>query len=605
MKHLSLLLGMTVLLCIKVPAQLNKFTTGYQHPQEMTRWMQSVAADHKEQTALHLAGKTWSGLPVYILEIGAEAGQQQKTKPAVFVAANFEGSQLLGSEAAVWLIRDLLDHPERSSELTWYVLPVGNPEAAASFFSSPLRFNQRNLRPYNDDMDDQTDEDPAEDLNGDGYVTLMRVKDPAGTLIPDSADGRLLRKADAAKGQRGLYRILTEGLDNDGDGKFNEDGTGGTNNGISFPHLFKHHHPGSGEWPGQEEEVYGVMKFFTDHPEIGLVMVYGSTNFCLQPPKSGRKGQASLSSLKIPRRYAGMLNADPDQTYSMSEVKEMMKAIVPPGTPVDDAMVAGMLGLGPVVNPLPKDLAWYKQFSGDYRTFLKKQKQPLNRLDPAAAEDGSFELWAYYHQGLPVFSQDFWGVPVWNKTKQDSAKKPDPQKSFLAYTDSLQEGKGFVNWTPFQHPDLGLVEIGGVVPWADRLPPGDSITRLLSRQVPWVYELAGHLPRLTIDTLSIEHQGAGVYRLEVWVRNESKLPFPTAMGSRNGTPPPAVLTIGGKELEWMQGLQRTPLKDLDAQGVKKLSWLLRIRDKQDLTIQIKAMNAYGSVKTIQTGGTRS
>ena len=621
MKKICLLILITGCFALLTSAQSQNQDSPYLKPDQIDMAIQQLAKAHPDQTALHLIGKSWSGLPVYVLEVGNETRQKERNHPAVFVAANFEGSNPLANSGALWLIRDLLKKPDQFAGLTWYILPSGNPEALLSYFNSPLVQNERNLRPWNDDMDDQTDEDPAEDLNGDGYITQMRVKVPDGTMVPDSADARIMKRADLSKGQRGIYKLYTEGIDNDRDGQYNEDGIGGTNNGISFPHLFQYHHASSGEWPGQEAEVFGVLKFFTDHPEIALVMYYGQSNYCLQPPQSGRKGEANLSSLKIPRRFAAMLNADPEKTYSMSEVKEMVQAIVPPGTVVDDSMIASMMDLGQVVNPLAKDLKIYTDLSKDYKAWLKKNGGEQKRLDPEDAKDGSFELWVYYHQGLPVFSQDFWGIPVLEKAEKDTAaqkkptapaappgrgaKKPDREKEFLTYNDSLLKGAGFIDWKPFVHPELGEVEIGGVLPYADVLPAPDSISNLLEKQIPWIYELAGKIPKLDIEADKVTPLGGDLYRVEVWIRNNGAFHFPLEMGSRNGTPPPAVVLIEGKKLEIMEGLARTPIKGIDAGAMKKLSWLIRIPDDGNLTIRVRPVNAYGSLKMIQTGGSKS
>ena len=185
-------------------------------------------------------------------------------------------------------------------ETSWYILPVGNPDAMAVVFEEPLRVNSRNSRPYNDDMDDQVDEDGPEDLNGDGYITSMRVKDPAGQWIAVEGEPRAMKKADWSKGEKGEFKLYTEGLDNDGDGKYNEDGPGGVNIGVNFPHLFKFHQVDGGAWAGSEPESHELMKFVFERPEIAMTFVFGKTNFCLSPPKAGRQGQADFNKIKIP-----------------------------------------------------------------------------------------------------------------------------------------------------------------------------------------------------------------------------------------------------------------------------------------------------------------
>ncbi|MBT4408993.1 MAG: hypothetical protein HN686_11560 [Bacteroidetes bacterium] len=612
----------------------------YHKPHELSAWISNLSNTHAEFSRIHKIGSSYSGIPVNLIEIGSEVKSHEKSHPAVFVAANFEGTRPLASEGALYLAGKILENPELYKNITWYILPVGNPEGAGHFFNSLKQDDGQNTRPFNDDMDDAIDEDPNEDLNGDGFITQMRVKDPSGNLLPDTADARKLRRPDLTKGERGLYKVYSEGIDNDNDGKYNEDGIGGTNNGVSFPHLFKYHGTNSGLWSGQEDEVYGVLKFMTDHQEVAMVMYYGSTNFCLMPPRGGRKGGNTSKSIKVPRRYATMIGADPNKSYTMSAVIEMMKAVMPPGVTVDESTVAGMLGLGAAVNPLPDDLKFYKSFSDKYKKYLKKKGFDEKRLDPLPAKDGSFELWCYYHLGLPVFSMDFWGLKEkslkaekavgtegksdgerkkaeesaglkaqpsggmtqGNKGSTGGSKKVDKEKVFLQYSDSVLGGKGFVNWTAFDHPQLGLVEIGGVVPYADQTPLENQIDSLLSVQVPWVFELLKEIPKLSVETTKIKDLGENIFQLEVWIRNDGGLPFPTSMGKRNRTPVPAVLIIEGEDLEFLSGRYRSLLTGLDAGKNIKFKWLIKAPESKELKLTVKAMNAHGDVSTIKLGG---
>ena len=637
MKKIPFILMTLVWVTFNGFGQSGNASSKYHSPSEIHQQLLDIQKANRNVSKLHLIGTSFSGQPVHLIEIGPETTSGKKSVPAVFVAANFEGTNPLASEATIFLIKDLLDNSDKYENLTWYILPSGNPEGAKHFFDSPKMVNSRNLRPFNDDMDDQIDEDGFEDLNGDGYITMMRVKDPSGKLIVDSTDARRMRAAKSSEGEKGIYKTYTEGIDNDGDGKYNEDGKGGTNNGVSFPHLFKYHGKESGQWAGQEDEVFGVMKFMIDHPQIALVMHYGSTNFCMQAPKGGRKGETNLTSLRIPKNYATMLGADPNKRYSMTEVKEMVKTIVPPGMVVDDSMIAGMLGLGAAVNPMAKDLTVYNDYIKEYKKFLKEKEYSTDRLDPKAAKDGSFELWAYYHLGLPSFSQDFWGIPKFTPEKSDSAAKTDKpaklektampeqmaktgksgektsgktsgkidqEKIFLKYNDSLLNGEGFVKWATFDHPQLGEVEIGGRVPYTDMVPKAEEIEKAIEAQVPWIYELSKGIPELSLEAQKIKDIGDGIYRLEVWITNEGKFHFPMAMGSRNKVPAPAVLTLQADGLEFLQGKERTPIASIEAGQKQKFTWLLRSGKSEKVKLSIRTVNARGSETTINLGGTK-
>jgi len=397
----------------------------YHTPAELAAALGEYAAANPSVVRVHKLAQSPGGRDVLLIEIGPEVGKAEKNVPAVFVGANFEGTVPLAAEAALYLAKLLIEKPDVRKDLTWYVLPCPNPDAAVRYFGKPLVENPRNGRPYNDDMDDAVDEDGPDDLNGDGLITMMRIKDPAGEWLPVPGEPRLMKKADWSKGEKGVYKLMTEGLDNDGDGEYNEDGPGGVNIGVQFPHLFKAFTPESGPWPGSEAESFAVMKFVNEHKEIGLSFVFGSTNFCLNPPRGGRKGDADLNQIKIPERMVGFLGADPSKNYTMAEILELVKPFAPEGMEITESMVAGMLGLGAAVNPLPEDLKFYKELSDKYKEFLKAGKLDGKRLEPAADKDGSFELYAYYQLGLPSFSLDFWTLPEVKEEKKEADLTPE------------------------------------------------------------------------------------------------------------------------------------------------------------------------------------
>jgi Zinc carboxypeptidase len=383
----------------------------YHRPEELTSALQDLARANPGFATVHVLAKTAGGRDLALLEVGPETAKNAKTLPAVFVTANMEGTVPLSGEAALYLAKLVCEKADMRSDRTWYILACGNPDAAALYFGKPLRRDARNARPVNDDQDDQIDEDGPDDLDGDGLITQMRVKDPEGDWIAVPGEPRLMKKADWAKGEKGVWKLYTEGLDNDRDGQYNEDGPGGVDVGTAFPHLFKYHASDSGPWPGSEAETFALLKFFDLHREVGLAFVFGESSYCLAPPRGGRKGDADFNQIKVPERVAGFINADPTRTYTMAELIELVRPLAPPGIEITEGMIAGFLELGAVRNPLEDDLKFYKELSEKYKEFLKAAKLDAKRLDPMPDKDGSFELWTYYHLGLPSFAMDFWTLP--------------------------------------------------------------------------------------------------------------------------------------------------------------------------------------------------
>jgi hypothetical protein len=415
--HLFMLMATLSVAGTRLTAQSEPTGGKYHTNSEVQQILAKLQSGNPSAVKIHDLTTSPGGESVQVLEIGANL----KDVPAIFVGANFEGNVPLSTEGALYLAKMLLDSAQYTKNLKWYILPNPNPDAAKGYFAKAKYERVVNDFAINNDADEATNEDGFDDLNGDGFITQMRVKDPEGKMIASKADPRIMVSADASKGERGEYKIYVEGIDNDGDGQYNEDGEGGINVGIGFPHLFPRDKKEAGLWSGQTPEVYNLMRFIYDRQEIVMAYTLGSSDFCIAPPKGGRKGGANLQSIKIPSRYARMFDVDPNQTFSMDEVIEMLKSRVPAGMEVTPSMVAGMLGLGAAVNPLEDDLKFYTKFSEDYKKYLESKKFNTERLNAPGDKDGSFELWAYYHLGVPSFSMNLFTIPkVKEEKKTDS-----------------------------------------------------------------------------------------------------------------------------------------------------------------------------------------
>jgi hypothetical protein len=582
----------------------------YHNYQEVHTSLKGFVSSNPKSAKLHTIAKSPGGNDITILQIGSG----KKNVPAVFVGANFEGITPISTEGALYLA-DMIIKEKSSRELTWYILPHPNPDAAENFFSEVKYEKTTNHLKINNDVDDLTDEDGFDDLNGDGLITKMRVKDVTGSYIVSSKDPRIMKKADAKSGERGAYRIYTEGIDNDKDGQYNEDDIGGVNVGLNFPHQFNTYLKESGLWAGYTPEVYGIMEFIYAHPEIAMAFTLGTTNFCLAPPKDGRKGDANMNALKIPKRFADMLGADTGKTYTMDEVINMAKAVMSPDTEVTPSMIAGMLRLGATVNPLEDDLKFYEKYSEEYKEFLKKQEYNTERIDPEKAKDGSFELWAYYHLGIPSFSMNLFTIPKAEKEeKKDSLEidKSQPKteeksalsekdKALLNYIDNENGGNGFVNWSIYNHPTLGEVEIGGYTPFLTTTPPDSDIERLCSTQLSWLLKLSEDIPDIKFLDEKITAMGAGVYKVEITIENRSPLSYPIAIGERNREPAPIVIILEA-DMEMLQGKKRTPLGTIGGNQVKKLTWIVKAAKSAKIKASMESKGTGTDVKQILIGG---
>jgi len=154
----------------------------------------------------------------------------------MYIDGNIHGNEVQGGEVVAYTAWYLCHQYGRLEKVTallddrvFYLVPTINPDARDFWFHSAYssRSSRTGLEPKDDDGDGLVDEDDYDDLDGDGVITQMRIKDPFGRykLHTDYPDYLMVRvKPD----ERGQYSLLGgEGIDNDGDGRINEDRRGG------------------------------------------------------------------------------------------------------------------------------------------------------------------------------------------------------------------------------------------------------------------------------------------------------------------------------------------------------------------------------------------
>jgi len=636
----------------------------YASPDQVIRKVRRLASDHRG-VKMHVLAQTPGGRQVVLLEIGSD----RYDAPAVLVLANPEGNQPSATQAALTLSETLVRDWTDLNHIKWYIVPMVHPDGHARFFQTPSAENFGNERPVNDDMDDQTDEDGPQDLNGDGYITVMRQKHPEGTWLAVQG-GPLMKKAERSKGEQGVYRLFPEGIDNDGDGLINEDGPGGVIVGHNFPHRFAYHTSTGGPWPASEEETRGLLRFAFDHPDVVMVLTLGRTNSLKTVPPSSQQAEAGGDKYKLPKQFAEAMGLDPDTEYPIKDLVEMAREYTGYQELTED-MVLQFLGVGAAVNPNPGDLPYWNEVSKRYNEFMKEAKLDGKRLDPPDSPPGSVEEWAYYQYGVSSYSMDFWTLPV--KEKESKDKKGDfpspdeiekmsnedfialgeekidaflkesgapPQFKAVMVINALKSGmmdtkrmakmmrdnqkkedtggvdeadqalfdadpSAFLEWTPYDHPTLGRVEIGGRRPWSLLAPSAEAADSLIQKQLPFVRELVKLLPRFVIEPVEVSRVRDGVYRVEAWVRNQGFLPYPTHHGVRCKRPVPMVMTLQGDGVLPLEGERRIVLGLLEGSGgSQKCSWLLRARE--GTAVQLEVRGPAGTAKTSVTlkGGAR-
>ncbi|MDI6846305.1 MAG: M14 family metallopeptidase [Candidatus Saccharicenans sp.] len=428
------LLALLMVFFLLVPGRSEKT---FPSPAEVANKLKGLSSRHSEICRLSSVGKSYGGQEIFLLEIAAG---KERTKPAnrpgVLVVANSEGIHLPGTVAALQLAESIL--AAYGKDKAWtdflnsrvvYVIPLLNPDAAAAYFSRPLLERTFNTRPVDEDNDGLVDEDGPEDLNGDGLITMMRVKSPEGRWILDPKNPGLMRQADPKKGEKGEYELYTEGIDNDGDGLFNEDGPGGVEINRNFPHDFEYFQKRAGLYPVSEPESEALLRFMFEHKNIAMVINFSTENNLLNMQQTGQ-ARVGAERVRVPRQFASMLGLDPDTEYTLKEIVDALKGSgFGGGMEIDESLVATFLGLGPAVTLDRSDQAIYEELQKDYKNILKAAGLDYLEKRARGVGKGSFAAFCYYQYGVPVFSFDLWQVPEPKKEEKKDELTPERLKS--------------------------------------------------------------------------------------------------------------------------------------------------------------------------------
>ena len=149
---------------------------------------------------------------------------------------------------------------------------------------------------------------------------------------------------------------------------------------------------------------------------------------------------------------------------------------------------------------------------------------------PAQVISGGFD-WIYEHLG-----QFFWVVEIWAPVKEAGVEDyhfidwyrehpPEDDLKLIAWSDRELGGEGYVTWYPYDHPQLGPVELGGWNKIATfRNPPAKYLEREVKRFPEWLVWQALTTPKLEVLEATAQGLGADTWRVRLAVQNTGYLP---------------------------------------------------------------------------------
>lgn len=459
----------------------------YRSPEEIEAALRSIAARPPWGWPVRLEryGTSAAGRPLLALRVG------RPDAPQVLVHGGLGARDAAGVAAAL-AFADLVAPDVTPSEggggprlpppddrVAWIVVPAPNPDALASFLSGRPRWGGGDT---DRDRDGRRGEDGPDDLDGDGEILVMRVADENGDLVDDERDPRLMRAR--KPGERGRWRVLgSEGTDEDGDGRVNEDGPGGVDPNRNFPCEWRPEpeQGGAGPYPLSEPETRATAQFVLAHPRIAAVQSYHNAGRMILRPPAARTDREA-------------------------------------GFPAEDRALYDELGKrGELLLP-------------GYR--YMQIREDLYRVH------GGFVEWTAHALGVPSFTNELWGLFGWGTSVVGGDLEA------LRWNDVALHGEGFVRWKQARHPTLGAVELGGWRRFTIRSTPVDFLPDLCVRNALFTLEHAASVPDLAVRVVARARDG-GVERLRVVVENRAMLPTVTVWAARHGLLPADGVAVTG------------------------------------------------------------
>ena len=475
------ILILSLIVCI-VPLQL---LAQYQYNdfKSMSQKISALGKEYPSLCSVKSLAKTSGGKDIWVLTIGAG---DKDNKPGIAVVGGVEGNHLLGKEIASGFAESLLKEsgsPEISellNKVTFYVFPDLSPDATDQFFAKLKYERVINNRPTDDDRDFLVDEDPYEDLNNDGFITLIRIADPSGTFIESTEDKRVMVVADLSKGQIGAYKVFSEGIDNDKDGSFNEDGPGGVNFNRNLTYNYEEFGLNSGLHPVSEPETKALLDFLFDHFNIYTTIAFGPQDNLGQPMKASERQTGVQNMAQGERSGSGPGQQNRGQRQNRK--------------------ITSILASDEVINKLVSDK--YHEITG------------IKGAPGAKTTPGNFMEWAYFHYGRYSFSTPAWWVPV--------EKDKNSEVEFLKYAGENKLNDVFIPWTEIKHPDFPdkKVEVGGIKPFVMINPPADKLGELITKNYKFITSIAAMHPELEFLDMKVENAGENVFRITLKIHNK-------------------------------------------------------------------------------------
>ena len=496
----------------------------------MTAHLQALAAAYPALCQLTSIATSFRGRKVWMATLTNPATGPAHEKPGFYIDAQIHAEEHATSATALYAIWYLLTHYGADEECTrlldsqvFYVIPRINPDGADYSLKEPYHpwcGNGRFL-PGEDRIDGLI----PQDINGDGYIVNMRVPDPKGEWKKSPTEPRLMVQREPGEDGGDYYRVYPEGLIRDYDGVHVKIVPGNDGNmNRNFPINWSPQEYGAGLYPFSEPEAMGMGQVILNHPNIcGMCAYHTHGGIILRP---------------------SMMKMDAEMS------------------PRDLALYKDLGAVGTRITGYPT-ISTYEDFTPD------KSK----------ARHGSLKDWVYEEMGIICFSTELWDLErtagvektgYYNLGPRDA----ETQERIFQWVLKNVGDHGFRDWEAYEHPQLGPVEIGGMVYiWSYRNPPGHLLQDICHRNTLFNLRHAAAAPRVVVDVLNVEALGADLFKVSAVVSNHGYLPTNLSdVAIQNDVAKPVTISIVTEGAELVMNPGRAELGHLAGRNERRYNW---------------------------------
>ena len=488
----------------------------YHDNQELNTFIEGFDSKFSSKTVLAV---THGGNKVTCITL--KSGKTKK--PAILLMGDTNPASPVGTEILIKWLQKIAKDKKALEELlekqTIHLILRPFPDSVDGLFADSVRINKLNAKKVDTDSDLEMDEDGFEDLNKDGFITLMRVKDENGTHQEHKDSPFLMVKGNNK--DKPLYKVFSEGLDNDKDEKFNEDPEGGVNPNRNFSFEYPYFQKDAGPHQMSENEVKAIADFCFNRPEIYLVFSFGEEDNLIKAWKEDQ--QKKKSPIRI-------------TTYKEDEVI-------------------------------------YSLYSKKFNEAFKLKPYTTN---PSNSK-GSFAHWAYFHFGRISLTAIPWEIPI-----DKIEGKFDYKIKEIKW---LQKNRpqALVKWQKYKHPDFpdSDLEIGGIKPFYRQIPNIEVCEQRAEAFNIFLEEASKIKPQLSVKKFSIEKLNDNLSRITLQLKNTGMAPLRSKIGQQSKKMYPLNLSLKLPEKwELYNGHKKIQIGGLNSKEEKEVSWLVLTNNKE-------------------------